>query len=88
MDKITKLKNFVTDARHIVVFTGAGISTASGIPDYRSRKYAGGTRAVVLCQVIGKRGSELINREGLKMLLTSFPYPQGINLRESSDLLS
>jgi NAD-dependent deacetylase len=30
------LQNLIEDARHVVVFTGAGISTESGIPDFRS----------------------------------------------------
>jgi NAD-dependent deacetylase len=30
------LKQMITDARRVVVFTGAGISTESGIPDFRS----------------------------------------------------
>ena len=30
------LSRFIADARRLVVFTGAGISTESGIPDFRS----------------------------------------------------
>ncbi|MCD4779714.1 MAG: Sir2 family NAD-dependent protein deacetylase [Candidatus Omnitrophica bacterium] len=36
-DKIKTLFHFIQEARAIVVFTGAGISTESGIPDYRSQ---------------------------------------------------
>ncbi len=36
MDKIAKLKNWVDGARRIVFFGGAGVSTESGIPDFRS----------------------------------------------------
>lgn len=36
MDKYQELKNIIDSARHIVVFSGAGISVASGIPDFRS----------------------------------------------------
>ncbi|MDO5015107.1 MAG: NAD-dependent protein deacylase [Clostridia bacterium] len=36
MNKILKLKQMIESARKIVVFTGAGISVASGIPDFRS----------------------------------------------------
>lgn len=34
--KIKRLADFLKAAKHIAVFTGAGMSTASGIPDYRS----------------------------------------------------
>lgn len=34
--RIAKLNEMIADARHIVFFTGAGISTGSGIPDFRS----------------------------------------------------
>jgi NAD-dependent deacetylase len=30
--------NMITEARHVVVFSGAGISTPSGIPDFRGEK--------------------------------------------------
>lgn len=35
-ERIEKLNHMIADARHIVFFTGAGISTGSGIPDFRS----------------------------------------------------
>ena len=35
-DKILKLKELILKHKNAVVFTGAGISTDSGIPDYRS----------------------------------------------------
>lgn len=36
MDKYEQLKQIIKNSSSIVVFTGAGISTASGIPDFRS----------------------------------------------------
>jgi NAD-dependent deacetylase len=36
MAKVDELKGMIAEARCIVGFTGAGISTESGIPDYRS----------------------------------------------------
>ncbi|MBT5518416.1 MAG: NAD-dependent deacetylase, partial [Rhodobiaceae bacterium] len=30
------LRQWVEEAKHVVVFTGAGMSTDSGIPDFRS----------------------------------------------------
>ncbi|HIT44408.1 TPA: NAD-dependent protein deacylase [Candidatus Avacholeplasma faecigallinarum] len=35
-NKILKLKQFIADSKKIVVFSGAGISTLSNIPDFRS----------------------------------------------------
>ena len=36
MDKIEILKQWVSESKHIVAFTGAGVSTESGIKDFRS----------------------------------------------------
>jgi NAD-dependent deacetylase len=36
MSKVDDLKRMIADARNAVAFTGAGISTESGIPDFRS----------------------------------------------------
>ena len=36
MDKLEVLKQWVAESHHIVAFTGAGVSTESGIPDFRS----------------------------------------------------
>ena len=36
MDKIETLRQWVKESRHIVGFTGAGVSTESGIKDFRS----------------------------------------------------
>ena len=36
MEKYQKLKEIIQNAKDIVVFTGAGISVPSGIPDFRS----------------------------------------------------
>jgi NAD-dependent deacetylase len=36
MGKADKLRDMIVDSRNVVVFTGAGISTESGIPDFRS----------------------------------------------------
>jgi len=37
MDSIEQLKRFIENSKEIVVFTGAGISTESGISDFRSQ---------------------------------------------------
>ena len=36
MDNIEKLADIVKNSRNIVFFGGAGVSTESGIPDFRS----------------------------------------------------
>ncbi len=35
--KVEQLQKIIDEARHIVFFTGAGVSTDSGIPDFRSQ---------------------------------------------------
>ena len=36
MDKMDKLRSWIAESSRIVAFTGAGVSTESGIPDFRS----------------------------------------------------
>ena len=36
MNKIEKLKQYIDESSKIVFFGGAGVSTESGIPDFRS----------------------------------------------------
>lgn len=47
MDKIFELQKLIDDAKHIVVITGAGISTASGIPDIRSANGAANNKDLI-----------------------------------------
>lgn len=37
MDKIAKLQSFIDESKNIVFFGGAGVSTESGVPDFRSK---------------------------------------------------
>ena len=37
MNKIETLKQWVAESKRIVAFTGAGVSTESGIKDFRSK---------------------------------------------------
>ncbi|CAF3914829.1 unnamed protein product, partial [Rotaria sp. Silwood1] len=34
--KLDQLAEWIRNAKHFIVFTGAGVSTSTGIPDYRS----------------------------------------------------
>ena len=36
-DDLTELQQDLNNAKHVVFLTGAGVSTHSGIPDYRSK---------------------------------------------------
>ena len=36
-EKIKKLNQFIKESNHIVFFGGAGVSTESGVPDFRSK---------------------------------------------------
>ena len=36
-EKIEKLQQFIDESKHIVFFGGAGVSTESGVPDFRSK---------------------------------------------------
>ena len=36
MNKLEILKKWIAESNHIVAFTGAGVSTESGIKDFRS----------------------------------------------------
>ncbi len=36
--KYSQASNLISNSRHLVIFTGAGISTPSGIPDFRSQE--------------------------------------------------
>ena len=46
-ERIAKLNKMIADARRIVILTGAGISTSSGIPDFRSANGLYSTKPVI-----------------------------------------
>lgn len=46
-ERIAKLNKKIADARKIVILTGAGISTSSGIPDFRSANGLYSTKPVI-----------------------------------------
>lgn len=46
-ERIAELNKKIADARKIVIFTGAGISTSSGIPDFRSADGLYSTKPII-----------------------------------------
>lgn len=46
-ERIAKLNKMIADARRIVILTGAGISTSSGIPDFRSADGLYSTKPII-----------------------------------------
>ncbi len=72
-EKIKELQDIIDHANHIVFFTGAGVSTASGIPDFRStdglynQKYQFPPEEILshlffLQQIQGSRGRDYLCR--------------------------
>lgn len=56
--KVALLASLLRDARHTVVYGGAGLSTASGIPDYATKTGAAGVLAGTLVEQVGKTGGD------------------------------
>ncbi len=77
MDKITALKEIVADGKNIVFFGGAGVSTESGIPDFRSQdglyaqKYAYPPETIVSHSFFVNRTREFYDFYREKMLYLS-----------------
>ena len=57
-EAVAALAALLQEGRHILVFTGAGISTASGIPDYRGPQGVWKTRTPVYYQDFMRSGEE------------------------------
>lgn len=77
MDKIAALKEIVADGENIVFFGGAGVSTESGIPDFRSQdglyaqKYAYPPETIVSHSFFVNRTREFYDFYREKMLYLS-----------------
>lgn len=77
MDKIAALKKIVADGKNIVFFGGAGVSTESGIPDFRSQdglyaqKYAYPPETIVSHSFFVNRTREFYDFYRKKMLYLS-----------------
>ena len=87
MDKILQLQQIIDQSRNIVFFGGAGVSTESGIPDFRSQdvlysqKYAYPPEQIVSHTFFCYRTSEFFDFYRDKMLwLNARPNPAHIYL--------
>lgn len=52
MDKINKLREIINSSKRIVFFSGAGVSTGSGIPDFRSNEGLYNQKTAVPSEII------------------------------------
>ncbi|MGR3220379.1 MAG: Sir2 family NAD-dependent protein deacetylase [Candidatus Anammoxibacter sp.] len=77
MDPIEQLKCFIEQSQEIVVFMGAGISTESGISDYRSQ---GGIRQRFQ-PALRMAGLRKIRFHDLRHTYTSLLIAQGENVK-------
>ena len=71
--KIKKLAHLVGESKHLVVFTGAGISTSASIPDYR------GPNGVWTFKAHGKK------TEDIPFFDKAAPTPCHMTLKELQD---
>jgi len=87
MTKTKKIANLILNSKHLVVFTGAGISTESGLPDYRgpdgvwTRRDKGlkpkpslSINEIKFCRGINYDWSKRINLVSLKAAYSSCNY--------------
>ena len=58
-EEASKIAEFITSSSNLIVITGAGISTSSGVPDYRSPNgsYSRGHKPIVHSDFINKESS-------------------------------
>lgn len=87
MEKIEKLREIVSESRRIVFFGGAGVSTESGIPDFRSQdglyrqKYAYPPETIVSHDFFMQRTEEFYDFYRSRMLFPDAkPNPAHIAL--------
>lgn len=75
-----QLKELLESSERIVAFTGAGLSTESGIPDFRSS-----SGLYLTGQYEGKRPEDILNRKFLKkdpLTFTSFYQSRILSMRD------
>merc|ERR1712013_953883 len=78
INKVNQLASWVASARHVVVYTGAGISTSAGIPDFR------GPKGVWTLEKKGLKPSMNVSWDGAKPTLTHMALAKLVQ-KDSSD---
>jgi len=78
--KVTLLAEWMREARHMIAFTGAGISTACGIPDFRSGQDTQ-TQTQTQTQMHRRSARLLHNAARIQHLLTILSASCALSLR-------
>ena len=66
VSQVNQLASWVASARHVVVYTGAGISTSAGIPDFRSESPQKSKLSIHIFFYRGPKGVWTLEKKGLK----------------------
>lgn len=87
--KIEQLAMMIGSSEHFIVFTGAGISTAAGIPDYRSAMdtvLPTGPGCWELAANKGKKGSKATMRTSIAKAIPTKSHMGFVGLMEAGFL--
>lgn len=92
----TELQEYIKNAKHIIAFTGAGISTESGIPDFRSAgglytsgKFSGHSPETILTRKMMRTNPELVlafYKERMLKIVEKEPNRAHLALKKLEDM--